>query len=571
MKKYNFPCGCSFDVVSDEGEDIRIQFDPKIVFEEDDRLTCKRTWDYISSGQTKGVFQLESPLGRSLSKKLAPENIEQLSALISIMRPGCMESIMDGKSVTQHYIDRKHLREEVHYYHPSLIPALKSTYGLLVYQEQAMQIVRDIAGFNLQEADALRKAIGKKNPEEMAKIKTMFLEKAKVLNIVSEQEAEEIFSWIEKSQRYSFNKSHAVSYAYNGYLSAYCKAHFTRPFFASYLYYSQQKAKQTTEIRELVNDAKAANIDVTTPDFRRIITKSLIAGLNPSLHFMIRDKTIYLGFTDIKGVGEIAITKFINKIPEIELRVKAKYDKWTWTDFLLFATPHLTNPVVKAMIQTGCLSHFNISRTEMLYEYDILDKLSSKELDGVQKLAKDMIYCLDPGGNVDTRLVELLKMAVYIGPGRDKVVSNKNRIEILKDIIKTLENPPYSLEDSPDWISGIEESLMGISLTCTKVDGRDISSANCTCQEFRQGKNGFIIIGAQVTNVNEIKTKSGKNPGRKMAFITIGDTSGSLDNVVAFPEEWDEFKGLLVSGNLVLVGGEKGKDNSLILKKVWQI
>lgn len=201
MKQYNFPCGCKFDVIEETGDTVRIGLNPDL---EELPLTCQRTWDFISAGDTKGVFQLEKQ-GHA-AKKLKPDNIEHLSALIAIIRPGCAESYVDGKSVTQHYMDRKHGREEVTYYHPSLIPALKSTYGLLVYQEQAMQIVKDLAGFNLLEADNLRKAIGKKKPEEMAKVKTMFLEKAKALNIVSEEEAIEIFNRIEKSQRYSFNK-----------------------------------------------------------------------------------------------------------------------------------------------------------------------------------------------------------------------------------------------------------------------------------------------------------------------------------------------------------------------------
>ena len=135
-----------------------------------------------------------------------------------------MEAIVDGKSLTNHYIDRKHGREPVEYFHPALEQSLKETFGILVYQEQSMQIAQEIAGFNLQEADILRKAIGKKKTDVMAQVKTSFLQKAEEKGIVTKEQAEEIFSWIEKSQRYSFNKSHAVSYAFNAYLSAYAKA-----------------------------------------------------------------------------------------------------------------------------------------------------------------------------------------------------------------------------------------------------------------------------------------------------------------------------------------------------------
>ena len=175
MKKLTFKCGCAFDILGQGQDWLHIDLNTDI---ETLPLDCAHTWKLFADGDTKGVFQLESPLGRSMSKKLQPENMEQLSALIAIIRPGCSESILEGKSITQHYIDRKHGREEVTYYHPALKNSLHTTYGLLVYQEEAMQIVKDIAGFNLQEADSLRKAIGKKLPEEMAKVETMFLAKA---------------------------------------------------------------------------------------------------------------------------------------------------------------------------------------------------------------------------------------------------------------------------------------------------------------------------------------------------------------------------------------------------------
>ena len=213
-------------------------------------LECAKTWDLISEGNTKGCFQLESRLGQSISKKLKPSNIEQLSALISILRPGCLEAFRNGKSVTNHYIDKKNGAESVDYYHDSLKDILNSTYGEMIYQEQAMQITQKIAGFDLQEADMLRKAIGKKKPEEMAKVKKKFLSGCEKLSAVNHEQAIEIFTWIEKSQRYSFNKSHAISYAMNAYLSAYAKAHFPKIFFASYLRFAKDKIDPQQEIKE---------------------------------------------------------------------------------------------------------------------------------------------------------------------------------------------------------------------------------------------------------------------------------------------------------------------------------
>ena len=138
----------------------------------------------------RGVFQLESNLGKSWSKKLKPSNLEELSALIALIRPGCLKAISDGKSMTQRYIDRKRGVEEVTYLDPALEDILKPTYGVLVYQEQSMRIAQKIAGFNLQEADVLRKAIGKKKASLMAEVKESFLEVSASNGLVSNEVAE---------------------------------------------------------------------------------------------------------------------------------------------------------------------------------------------------------------------------------------------------------------------------------------------------------------------------------------------------------------------------------------------
>ena len=164
----------------------------------------EKTWALYKEGLTKGVFQLESNLGRAWSKRLAPENLEELAALIALIRPGCLKAVIDGKSMTQRFVDRKHKKEEVTYLHESLEDILKPTYGVLVYQEQAMRIAVKLAGFNEMEADSLRKAIGKKKADLMAKIRGEFVSGCAEVGLVDEDTAKEIFGWIEKSSRYSF-------------------------------------------------------------------------------------------------------------------------------------------------------------------------------------------------------------------------------------------------------------------------------------------------------------------------------------------------------------------------------
>jgi hypothetical protein len=160
-------------------------------------LNDPRVWSLFARGDTLGIFQLEKQLGQDWSKKAKPQSIEELAALVSILRPGPLES-----GYSESYVKRKHGEEEITYLHPALEHILQDTYGSLIYQEQAMKIAVDLAGFSSVQADNLRKAIGKKKPEEMVKVKKMFLEGAKKKGLINEKEAEEIFGWIEKSVRY---------------------------------------------------------------------------------------------------------------------------------------------------------------------------------------------------------------------------------------------------------------------------------------------------------------------------------------------------------------------------------
>lgn len=160
----------------------------------------------ICEGRVKGCFQIESRLGKTWCEKLRPRSISELADLISAIRPGTLKAIVDGKSMTQHLADRKSGKEEVVYPHESLEEILKPTYGVILYQEQAMQIAVKVAGFSETQADSLRKAMGKKLADLMQKVRTEFIEGCKLTGIVSDSVAGDIFDIIEKANRYSFNK-----------------------------------------------------------------------------------------------------------------------------------------------------------------------------------------------------------------------------------------------------------------------------------------------------------------------------------------------------------------------------
>lgn len=202
-KEYKFSCGCSFPI---ENGKLRFIKDARTVWD-DLNYDCKATWDIMSVGDSKGMFQIESSFGRQLCKKAPISNIDDLSHLIAAQRPGATQSYLeDKKSLSDHYFMRKAGQEEATPFHPALEPLLRDTQSILLYQEQAMAISMDIAGFTAVEADILRKAAGKKDSKLMASLKDKFIEGCVRVGKVKREEGEMIFSWLEASQRYSFNR-----------------------------------------------------------------------------------------------------------------------------------------------------------------------------------------------------------------------------------------------------------------------------------------------------------------------------------------------------------------------------
>ena len=530
-----FECGCSFNT-KDIDNKISIDFDITKI-----NLDCPKTWELISDGNTKGCFQLESRLGQSMSKKLKPSNIEELSALISILRPGCLEAIRDGKSVSHHYIDKKNGLESVDYFHESLEPILKNTHGEMVYQEQAMEIAKDIAGFNLQEADMLRKAIGKKKPEEMAKIKTKFIEGSLKVGKVNNDEAEQIFSWIEKSQRYSFNKSHAVSYAINGYISAYAKAHFPRIFFLSYLRLAKDKIDPQQEILDLISNAKDMDINVFGPNL-----------LMKNKEFEIIDNKIYFGLTNIKGLGESVYNKLIDYVNQYDM------EEMIWTQVLFSILVNINSAAAKSLILSGALDYCKLSRNKMLLDFNMVSNLTARELEKCKNISADKKIC---------KTSEILRNLL----SREKIL--KNRQPKILSMINQIDNPPYSIEDDPEWVSNNERDLLGASISFAKTDFYDSSYANTDCKDIKNFPNNkqFFVI-AEIDSMSVIVTKRGKNPGQEMCFLRLSDSNGSIDSVVLFPEDYLNNKDLLQEGRVLMFNGQKGgQNNTPIVKKCFAV
>jgi DNA polymerase-3 subunit alpha len=514
----------------------------------------KKTWQLFAEGKTKGIFQLESNLGKSWSKKLQPNNIEELCALISIIRPGTLKAYVDGKSMTQHYVDRKHGKEDVTYFHQVLEDILKPTYGVLIYQEQSMRIAEKVAGFNLKEADALRKAIGKKKADLMNEVKKAFISGSEKVGIVTKEESEQIFEWIEKSSRYSFNKSHGVSYAVCSYWSAYQKAHNTKEFFLSYLYHANEKQDPHREIYELVSEAKLFDIEVKSPNLS-----------NYGKKFNIKGNTIFFGIKDIKSLTGNTGDKLIESIQEVEKELDKKIKEFNWLEILLFLTPKINSTSFKALASIGFFKGFSeiITRNKALYDYDIYKGLTVSEKTWLLNNYSKYKW---------TSLIDALKS---LAPTKKEGggTSTVERKQIIENEIQMLIDPPYELEDDPSWVIDQETKFLGCPISLSRVETSDTSAANTTCKEIVNGKRGKnLCVVANIQRLSEYKVKKGESKDQLMAFLTIEDETCMLDSVIAFPSVKEKYKYVLYEGNnLIFCGSVTGKDNSFIIDTIHEI
>lgn len=249
------------------------------------------TYQMLCRGNTTGVFQLESTGITDMTMRLKPERFDDLVAILALYRPGPLDSGM-----VDHYIERKHGREQVEYLHPLMQDILEDTYGIILYQEQIMQLARTLAGYSLAEADLLRRAMGKKNPEEMALQKTRFMEGA-LERKIDKQAANEIFSQMETFARYGFNRSHSAAYALISYQTAYLKAHYNVEFMAALMSHEMDDSDKTLKN---LNECRQQEITVLPPD------------VNSSLaDFSVSKGSIRYGLSAVKGIGEKAVQAVI--------------------------------------------------------------------------------------------------------------------------------------------------------------------------------------------------------------------------------------------------------------------
>ena len=289
LVKFDFLGLKTLDVIDNTIKLIKKEKSVEIDFNKVD-IEDKGVYDFVCKGNNLGIFQIESPGMRGLAKSLQPDRFEEFIAMLALYRPGPMEAGM-----LQSFIDRKHGREKVSYFfkdmEKALKPILEPTYGLIVYQEQVMQIVQAIAGFSLGEADIVRRAMGKKKAEEMERISIDFANRAEKKGYKKE-EAIELFNLIEKFAGYGFNKSHSAAYAMITFQTAYLKTYYPLEFFTALL---NTEIGDRDKISMYITEAKDLGIEIIKPDIR--FCKSI---------FTIFEGKIAFGLKSIKGVGQSA-------------------------------------------------------------------------------------------------------------------------------------------------------------------------------------------------------------------------------------------------------------------------
>ncbi len=462
------------------------------------------TWDMLAKGDALGVFQLESTGMRELLTRLRPSSMDDMVALVALYRPGPLQSGM-----VDDFVDRKHGHQVVRMPHPALEPILASTYGTIVYQEQVMQIAQVLAGYSLGEADLLRRARGKKNPEEMEKQRERFVTGSVALE-TDRQLADEIFDLMAKFAGYGFNKSHSAAYGLISYQTAWLKAHYRSEFMAALM---TIEAANTDKVLEYVLDSRRKGVEV------------LPVCLNDSeRHFAVpppkerptgtdgqRKGVIRFGLTAVKTVGDGAIDALLEARRAAGGRFKDLSAVFDHVDF-----KRVNRRVMESLVKAGAMEFSGQSRATLLAGID--------------------------GAMVAGSRRQADRAAGQIGLFGGKMAA--------VDAIRLPERPEFPLAQKLAY----EREVLGLYLTghpmtAYKSDRerhhwRSIGTLGAMSGE------GAVHIAGLVADVRSVRTRSGD----RMAFVGIEDDSGAVE-CVFFVDAFTSSAEALESGEPVVVEG----------------
>jgi DNA polymerase III alpha subunit len=531
LDEYEFPCGCRWPVL---GPPPAPGLPPLIDIDQDGLPECASTYALLATGRTKGVFQLEKRLGQDWAKRLAPESVEHLAALGALLRPGALNAKDDrGVSMTEVYCRRKNGEEPADAYLPALQDILAPTYQVIAYQEQVLRIAGELAGMDANERDKLRAALGKKDEQEFARCRDVFRAGVKATGVVTPDEGDAVWAWVKESSRYLFNKSHSVSYALTGYETAYLKAHAPHAFYANWLLFAKDGADPKEEVAELVRDARHFGVKILPPDFR--LMRPLVSLDGAAVRF---------GLTDVRGMGDSTFDRVEAAVRAAEGVLGRPTAEWGWVDFLLYAAPEFP-AAAKAMALAGALDWSGLTRKRMAAELD------ATSVPRVTKAEMKRVHAAGPHASCLAAL-EWLLSAGKMAPGRPAKLAGE---------VAVLKSPLASERDTPAENAAGEEWALGVAVTCSRTDGFDLSGASSTCRAFANGAagddRGRFKLAVAVEEARVTKTKAGKTPGAAMAYLAVGDATGSLEGVQAFPEAWAACGKDLREGAAVMLVGRR--------------
>lgn len=465
----------------------------------DDKLSYRQ----LARGHTVGVFQLESQGMTKYLKELKPTEFEDLVTMIALYRPGSMEQIPS-------YIRRKHGKEQITYPHPLLEPYLKNTNGIMIYQEQLMQMSRAMADFTPGEADTLRKAVGKKIHKLLAEQKEKFIEGV-VKKTKSERLANQLWELVLPFANYGFNRSHAVCYAAVAYQTAYLKAHYPTAFMTSLL---NSDAKNIDRMTFLIAAAKNENIEVLPPDI----------NASGAQFEMTDDKHIRFGLGAIKNVGH-------NVVSSLVAERDAGGPFTSLTNFLERADGSVLNKKsLEALIKTGAVDDFG-ERMELLE-------------------------------NMDT-LLSYLRASDQARSGKQESLFGLMEESALPEL-KLAAAEPAKKAEKLQW----EKELLGLYVSGHPLDdyAEGASRGDCIRDAKAKRKRTTVRVTGLLANVKRIMTKNGD----PMAFLTLEDTNDQIEGVM-FPRTLQQYGGQLEANTCVLVEGKiqlRNGEHNLICDKV---
>ncbi|MBI4365859.1 MAG: DNA polymerase III subunit alpha [Deltaproteobacteria bacterium] len=463
-------------------------------------------FEMLSRGDTAGIFQLESGGMTDLVTRLKPSGFEDIVALVALFRPGPL-----GSGMVDDFINRKHGRTAIQYELPQLEPILRETYGVIVYQEQVMQIASALAHYTMGEADLLRRAMGKKKPEEMAQQKKRFMEGCTENNI-SPRRGERIFDLMEKFAGYGFNKSHSVAYAMIAYQTAYCKCHYPTEYLAALL---TCEMGDTDKILVYLNDAKAHGIAILPPDVNESVADFSVVG----------EEAIRFGLAAVKNVGEGAIAS-IREARTTDGPFRSFDDFCGRVD-----GRRVNRRVVESLIKCGAFDRLGGHRAQYWAALDaVLDRAASRQ--------------------------------------RDHQSGQGN----LFDALAPEAAPPTALPEVPSWteqetLSGEKEAL-GFYIT-----GHPLAQWEQLMKQYAthdvEGVKGAgdrreVRFGGVSAGLREITTKRGD----RMAFVMVEDLRGRIE-VVVFADVYQAAREIVKGDQPYCVIGttDAGEESTKVIAK----